>query len=207
MRREGVPQPISLHSGRARISSAPACNHAFWLKPGIAYLKILSFGDYTVREMNDNLKHLGEDRIQGLVLDLRDNPGGLLNQAVDVADHFLRKGQVVVSQRGRSSRRRSIRAEHGNRGRDYPIVVLVNRESASAAEIVAGALQDHDRAWVLGETTFGKGLVQTVFPLPDRTALALTTAHFLYPQRPPDPARLFPAVFLRLLHPQGRAHA
>jgi len=154
---------------------------AFWLRPGIAYLHILSFGDYTAREMEQNLKRLGEDHIEGLILDLRDNPGGLLNQAVDVAGHFLEKGQSVVSQRGRSSRERIYAAEHSMQGRKYPIVVLVNHYSASAAEIVSGALQDHDRAWILGENTFGKGLVQTIFQLPGRTALALTTAHFYTP--------------------------
>jgi len=154
---------------------------AFWLRPGIAYLRILSFGDYTGREVEQNLKRLGEDRIEGLILDLRDNPGGLLNQAVNVAGHFLAKGQSVVSQRGRSSRERVYVAEYGNQGRRYPIVVLVNHYSASAAEIVSGALQDHDRAWILGQTTFGKGLVQTIFQLPDHTALALTTAHFYTP--------------------------
>jgi carboxyl-terminal processing protease len=178
--RDGVAQPITFSVVRQDILR-PSVEPAFWLQPGIAYLKILSFGDYTDREMNDSLRRLGEDRIQGLVLDLRGNPGGLLNQAVDVADHFLRKGQVVVSQRGRNSPEKVYVADHGNRGREYPIVILVNRGSASAAEIVSGALQDHDRAWVLGETTFGKGLVQTVFPLPDRTALALTTAHFYTP--------------------------
>ncbi len=154
---------------------------AFWLRPGIAYLRILSFGDYTGREVQQNLKRLGEDRIEGLILDLRDNPGGLLDQAVDVAGHFLAKGQTIVSQRGRSSPERTYVAEYGNQGRRYPIVALVNHYSASAAEIVSGALQDHDRAWILGQTTFGKGLVQTVFRLPDRTALALTTAHFYTP--------------------------
>jgi carboxyl-terminal processing protease len=154
---------------------------AFWLRPGIAYLHILSFGDYTGREVEQNLKRLGEDRIEGLILDLRDNGGGLLNQAVDVAGHFLEKGQSVVSQRGRASRERVYTAEHAAPGRRYPIVVLVNHYSASAAEIVSGALQDHDRAWILGENTFGKGLVQTIFQLPGRTALALTTAHFYTP--------------------------
>ncbi len=154
---------------------------AFWLRPGIAYLHILSFGDYTGREVEQNLRRLGEDRIDGLILDLRDNPGGLLNQAVDVAGHFLEKGQSVVSQRGRASRERVYAAENVTQVRRYPIVVLVNHYSASAAEIVSGALQDHDLAWILGENTFGKGLVQTIFQLPGRTALALTTAHFYTP--------------------------
>jgi len=100
---------------------------------------------------------------------------------VAVADRFLQKGQTIVSHRGRSSPEKPYVARHGNQGYDYPIVVLVNRFSASAAEIVSGALQDHDRGWVLGETTFGKGLVQTVYPLAENTGLALTTAHFYTP--------------------------
>src|SRR4051794_30118856 len=154
---------------------------ASWVRPGIGYVKILQFGENTGRELDEDLKRLGEQNIKGLVLDLRDNPGGLLNSGVAVADKFLQKGQIIVSHHGRSSPERPYIARNGNRGNDYPVVVLVNRSSASAAEIVAGALQDHDRGWVLGEQTFGKGLVQTVFPLPDRTALALTTAHFYTP--------------------------
>jgi carboxyl-terminal processing protease len=154
---------------------------AFWLKAGIAYIKILQFGETTGVELDENLRRLGESNIKGLVLDLRLNPGGLLNSGVAVADHFLQKNQLIVSHHGRSSPERPYYARNGNRGRDYPIVVLVDRNSASAAEIVAGALQDHDRAWILGETTFGKGLVQTVLPMRDTTALALTTAHFYTP--------------------------
>jgi carboxyl-terminal processing protease len=119
--------------------------------------------------------------VKGLVLDLRENPGGLLNEGVAVADRFLQKGQTIVSHRGRSSPEKPYIARHGNNGFDYPIVVLVNRYSASAAEIVAGALQDHDRALILGDQTFGKGLVQTVYPLNENTGLALTTAHFYTP--------------------------
>ena len=124
---------------------------------------------------------LGENNIKGLVLDLRGNPGGLLNEGVAVADNSCKRARSIVSHRGRSSPEKTYTARHGNRGRDYPIVVLVNRSSASAAEIVSGALQDHDRAWILGETTFGKGLVQTVYPLAENTGLALTTAHFYTP--------------------------
>jgi carboxyl-terminal processing protease len=104
-----------------------------------------------------------------------------LNEGVAVADRFLRKGQVIVSHRGRASAEKTYTARRGNGGHDYPIVVLVNRFSASAAEIVSGALQDHDRAWILGENTFGKGLVQTVFPLQENTGLALTTAKYYTP--------------------------
>jgi carboxyl-terminal processing protease len=178
--REGSPDYISFTIVREDISRKTV-EDAFWVKPDIAYVKILSFGDNTTRELEDTLKRLGENHIEGLVLDLRGNPGGLLNEAVAVSDHFLQRGQTVVSHRGRSSEERVYVAQHGNRGREYPIVVLVNRYSASAAEIVSGALQDHDRAWILGETTFGKGLVQSVYALPDHTGLALTTAHFYTP--------------------------
>jgi carboxyl-terminal processing protease len=180
VQREGSPDYLTFTVTREDISRKTV-QDAFWLKPGTAYVKILSFGDYTSRELQQNLRRLGESSIQGLVLDLRENPGGLLDQAVDVCDHFLQKGQTIVSQRGRSSAEKVYTAHRGNQGRDYPIVVLVNRFSASAAEIVSGALQDHDRAWILGETTFGKGLVQTLYPLSDHTGLALTTAHFFTP--------------------------
>ncbi|HWC98381.1 MAG TPA: S41 family peptidase [Candidatus Sulfopaludibacter sp.] len=177
--REGSPDYITFNIVREDIIRHTV--NGFWVKPDIAYIRILSFGDNTARELDDTLRSLGEDKLQGLVLDLRGNPGGLLNQAVAVADHFLQKGQAVVSQHGRASAERVYRADRGNHGREYPIVVLVNQYSASAAEIVSGAMQDHDRAWILGETTFGKGLVQTVFPMRDNTGLALTTAHFYTP--------------------------
>ncbi len=178
--REGAPDYMTFTVIRDEISRK-SVQDAFWIKPGYAYLKILSFAQITSREMEDNLKRLGENSIKGLVLDLRENPGGLLNQGVAVAGHFLPKNALIVSHRGRSAPEKAYVAEHGSHGREYPVVVLVNRYSASAAEIVAGALQDHDRALILGETTFGKGLVQTVYPLSDNTALALTWAHFYTP--------------------------
>jgi carboxyl-terminal processing protease len=178
--REGTPDYMTFTVIRDEISRK-SVQDAFWIKPGYAYLKILSFGEFTAKEMDDNLKRLGENNIKGLVLDLRENPGGLLNQGVAVADHFLPKNALIVSHRGRSAPEKAFVAEHGNHGREYPMVVLVNRYSASAAEIVSGALQDHDRALILGETTFGKGLVQTVYPLSDNTGLALTWAHFYTP--------------------------
>ncbi|MBV8906111.1 MAG: S41 family peptidase [Acidobacteriia bacterium] len=178
--REGSAEPISFTVVRDEVKR-PSVQEAFWVKPGIAYLKINSFGETTSHEMDEQLKRLGENNIKGLVFDLRENPGGLLNEGVAVADHFLQKGQTIVSHKGRNTAEKPYVARIGNKGRDYPIVVLVNRFSASAAEIVSGALQDHDRAWVLGETTFGKGLVQTVYPLSENTGLALTTAHFYTP--------------------------
>jgi len=116
-----------------------------------------------------------------MVLDLRSNPGGLLQEAVLAADHFLQKNQLIVYHYGRHSREKRYYATNGNNGNDYPMVVLINRLTASAAEIVSGALQDHDRALILGEPSFGKGLVQTVYPLSERTGLALTTARYYTP--------------------------
>jgi carboxyl-terminal processing protease len=178
--REGAPDYLTFTVTREDISRKTV-EDAFWVKPDIAYVKILSFGDNTSRELEENLRRLGEGQMEGLILDLRGNPGGLLNEAVAICDHFLQRGQTVVSHRGRSSPERVYVATHGNRGREYPIVVLVNQYSASASEIVSGALQDLDRGWILGETTFGKGLVQSIFPMPGHTALALTTAHFYTP--------------------------
>ena len=179
--REGAPDYMTFTVIRDEIyrKSVP---DAFFIKPGIIYVKILSFGEATGKELEETLKRVGEsNNIKGMILDLRDNPGGLLTQGIAVADHFLSKGQLIVSYHGRSAPEKAYTARNGNHGREYPMVVLVNRGSASAAEIVSGALQDHDRAWILGETSFGKGLVQTVFPLSDNAGLALTIAHFYTP--------------------------
>lgn len=178
--REGAGKPITVNLLRDEIPR-PSVPHALFLRPGLAYVEITGFNENTAKELDDNLKQLGETKIKGLVLDLRNNPGGLVNQSVDVAQHFLRKGELVVSQRGRVSANKNYAARADGTGKDYPIVVLVNRLSASASEIVSGALQDHDRGWILGEPTFGKGLMQSVFQLSGNTALALTTAHFYTP--------------------------
>jgi len=178
--REGAPDYLTFTVIRDEIYRK-SVQDAFWAKPGIAYLKVLTFSEATGKELEENLKRLGESNIKGMVLDLRDNPGGLLTQGIAVADHFLPKNALIVSYHGRSAPEKAYVARNGNHGREYPIVVLVNRASASAAEIVSGALQDHDRGLIMGETTFGKGLVQTVFPLSDNAGLALTIAHFYTP--------------------------
>jgi carboxyl-terminal processing protease len=178
--REGSPTPIPFDIIRDEIPRK-SVQDGFFLKQGIAYLDIEHFNENTSKEVDENFRRLGEDKIKALILDLRDNPGGLLNEGVAVADRFLQKGQLVVAHRGRATAEKPWITRHGNGGREYPIVVLVNRYSASAAEIVSGALQDHDRAWILGENTFGKGLVQTVYPLNDNTGLALTTARYYTP--------------------------
>lgn len=180
VRREGVKAPVIFKITRDEITRSDV--DAFWLRPGLAYLRISTFSNQnTGREVDSRLRELGEDSVKGLVLDLRGNPGGLVSEAVAVAGRFLRKGQTVVSHHGRASAEQVFRAR-GNPStkNDYPMVVLVDRHSASAAEIVAGALQDHDRAWVLGETTFGKGLVQAQYPLTEG-ALLLTIARYYTP--------------------------
>jgi carboxyl-terminal processing protease len=178
--REGAPKPIDFDVIRDDINR-PSVDEAFLVKPGYGYMHIELFNETTGHEVEEALQKLGEENLKGLVLDLRNNPGGLLNEAVSVADKFLNKGDVIVSHHGRASQERVYRAQNGNKGHLYPIVVLVNRNSASASEIVSGALQDHDRGWILGDNTFGKGLVQTVYPLSENTGLALTTAKYYTP--------------------------
>jgi carboxyl-terminal processing protease len=175
--REGAPKPLDFDLVRDEVSR-PSVDLAFLLRPGVGYMHVTNFMETTSREVGDALDKFGN--INGLVLDLRGNPGGLLNEAVNMSDKFLQKGQIVVSQRGRAFPDQVYRAAHGSDTK-YPIVVLVNRNTASAAEIVSGALQDHDRALIVGETTFGKGLVQTVFQTSENTGLALTTYHYYTP--------------------------
>lgn len=178
--RVGLDQPVTVDIIRDEIPR-PSVSQAFWLRPGVAYVRVTQFKENTSKELEENLKKLGESDIKGLVLDLRENPGGLLYEGIEVAGHFLKKNQVVVSDRGRIHQNKDYRARSNNGGKEYPVVVVVNRRSASAAEIVSGALQDHDRAWVFGETTFGKGLVQEVLRLSDNAGLALTTMHYYTP--------------------------
>ena len=131
-----------------------------------------------------------QQQIEGLLLDLRDNKGGLFTAGVHMAGRFLEEGASVVSHRGRASRERLYDSRVGNGDFSYPVVVLVNCNSASASEIVAGALQDHDRALIAGTNTFGKGLVQSVFALPESTGMVLTTAPLLHTDRPFNPTAL-----------------
>ncbi len=181
MMREGTDKPLDFIVVRDEIPRYSVDVH-FMIRPGIGYIHVSGFQETTEHEVAlalDQLQEQGE--LKGLILDLRQNPGGLLSEGVGVADKFLKKGQVIVSHHGRSSPEKVYRAAHGNGGKDYPLVVLVNRGTASAAEIVAGAIQDHDRGLIVGETTFGKGLVQTVYPLSENTGLALTTAKYYTP--------------------------
>jgi carboxyl-terminal processing protease len=178
--REGHEQPIEFAIVRDEIPRY-SIEHAFWVEPDVAYIRISSFNETTSRELRDKLREFNPANIKGLVLDLRNNPGGLLNEGVNVSDMFLQRGQLIVSHRGKASPEKRYTAARGNRGFNFPIVVIINRFTASAAEIVSGAIQDHDRGLIVGEASFGKGLVQTVYPLSERTGLALTTAKYYTP--------------------------
>jgi carboxyl-terminal processing protease len=179
--REGSDEPLQFTITRDQIARH-SVDATFMLRPGIAYIHIGSFNETTNDELTEALNRLNEKNLQGLILDMRGNPGGLLQEAVDVADHFVEKNQLIVYHYGRHSREKRYYASKGADGNnEYPIVVLINRFSASAAEIVTGALQDHDRALVMGESSFGKGLVQTVYPLSEKSGLALTTARYYTP--------------------------
>jgi carboxyl-terminal processing protease len=178
MIREGQAKPLAFDLIRDEIPH-PSVDLKYEIRPGVGYIHLTQFQETTAREVIEAIDGFGD--LKGLVFDLRGNPGGLLSQAVEVCDHLLSKGQTIVSQRGRAYPDQNYTASRGNDGHTFPIVVLVNRNSASAAEIVSGALQDHDRALIVGETTFGKGLVQTVYNLSENTGLALTTYHYYTP--------------------------
>jgi carboxyl-terminal processing protease len=160
---------------------APSVERAFHLRPGIAYLRVGSFDVKTGREIREAIEKLGGESLQGLVLDLRNNPGGVMAAALETAALFLQPGQKLVSVKGRAVKAQDIPVPEGSKTYKFPVAVLVNEKSASGSEIVAGALQDHKRASILGERTFGKGLVQSVYPLSSGTGVALTTAFYYTP--------------------------
>lgn len=178
--REGSDEPLEFSITRDEIARK-SVDANFLIRPRIGYVHIASFNENTSDELEDALDKFDEEALQGLIIDFRGNPGGLLQEAVEVSEHFVDKNQLIVYHYGRQSREKRYYASRGSKGTNYPIVVLINRLSASAAEIVTGALQDHDRALVMGESSFGKGLVQTVYPLSEKSGLALTTARYYTP--------------------------
>ena len=152
------------------------------LKPGLGYIKITSFQRNTTKELKQNLNKLQkETNLQGLILDLRNNPGGLLDQAVSVSDLFLDSGLIVYTRGRKKSQDLTYEAHDNGTLAAFPLVVLVNEGSASASEILAGAIQDHRRGVIVGTKTFGKGSVQSVIPLGDGAGLKMTTAHYYTP--------------------------
>ena len=191
LRRRGYDQliPLDVTRDEVYIPTVPA---AFMIDSSTAYIKLQDFGENTDRDLKRALHDLKSKGMRRLVLDIRGNPGGPLDQAIKVANEFLPKGKKIVSTHGRiSNSDQDYRATEDGEFTDIPIVMIANRSSASASEIVTGALQDHDRAYVVGETTFGKALVQSVYRIDGGAGLALTTAHYYTPsgrliQRPWD---------------------
>lgn len=180
--REGLDEPMDVTITRAVIKIESV--KAKMLDDDFGYVRITQFQENTDRELKKALKKLEKEStggLKGLVLDLRNNPGGLLDQAVHVADEFLDSGKIVYTDGRVKSQKMEFYAHPEKGNHDYPIIVLVNGGSASAAEIVAGALQDHHRAVILGTQTFGKGSVQTIIPLDDGSGLKLTTAQYFTP--------------------------
>jgi carboxyl-terminal processing protease len=178
--RPGIPETLEFTIERDEIP-VQTVSYAFEVKPGIGYVKIDRFSESTAEEFHDKTKEMEVKKLSGLILDLRDNPGGLLNQAIDISDFFLPRLETIVSTKGRArGSDRTYRAPSAEKIK-IPLVVLINQHSASASEIVAGALQDHDRALIVGETSFGKGLVQSVYTLGENTGMALTTAKYYTP--------------------------
>jgi carboxyl-terminal processing protease len=179
VRRKGVEKPIDFVITRDVIPIKSV--RSFSLPSDLGYIRISNFQSNTGEDLAKALKKMDKDKeLEGLILDLRNNPGGLLSQAVKVADAFLDSG-LIVSIKSRDQREQKSVAHKATKSRKYPMIVLVNEGSASASEIVAGALQDNKRALILGTTTFGKGSVQTLFPLSDGSGLRLTTALYYTP--------------------------
>jgi carboxyl-terminal processing protease len=178
--REGWEKPIEVSVTRDEIPR-PGVDFYTLVRPGVGYARVSAFNETTDADLSAALKDLDESKLEGMILDVRGNGGGLLQQAVGIGDMFLEKNQLVVSFHGRSAPERRFYAVRGNQGVTVPLVVLINGQSASASEIVAGAMQDHDRGLVVGETSFGKGLVQTQFPLSENTAMLLTVARYYTP--------------------------
>src|SRR5262245_15099382 len=182
VKRSGVPEPLKMTITRDGIWR-PSIPNYYLIKPNIGYIGLTrSFQATTTQELRKAMADLREMGAESFILDLRDNVGGYLEQAIRVADQFLQRGQTIVSVRGRSGREpdRTAVAENGA-AENFPLVVMINRLSASASEIVAGAIQDHDRGLIVGETSFGKGLVQQIFPLSNGGAIFLTIAHYYTP--------------------------
>jgi carboxyl-terminal processing protease len=160
---------------------SPSVDRAFLLKPGVGYVRANGFDPQTAKQLKAAIENLGGEKLKGLVLDLRDNPGGVVQTALEAASYFLKPGQRILSVKGRSIDGQNVDTPPAATPYSFAVTVLVNAKTASAAEIVSGALQDHDRATIIGQPTFGKGLVQNVFPLSGNTALALTTAFYYTP--------------------------
>jgi carboxyl-terminal processing protease len=180
VRRPGVSVLLSFTLTPQELQS-PSVDRAYFLAAGIGYIRITSFEEKTPHQLRDAIEKLGGDRLAALVLDLRNNPGGVLTAAVDVSSLFLQPGSKIVTVRGRHVPEKTETVPAAAAPYGFKMAVLVNEKSASASEIVSGAMQDHDRATIIGVPTYGKGLVQSVYPIAESNGLALTTALYYTP--------------------------
>ena len=176
--RKGLDKPITVEITRAiiKIESVKYTKHG-----KIGYVKLTQFQHYTSRDLRKAIKDLFSQGVEGLVIDLRNNPGGLLSEAVKVSDIFLPEGKLIVYTKGRRDEEKFYAKEPALIPPDMPVVVLINKGSASASEIVTGALQDHHRAIIVGEKSFGKASVQNIIPLEDGSAIKITVAYYYTP--------------------------
>jgi carboxyl-terminal processing protease len=180
VRRQGFPRVFAFVL-TPELVDAPSVERAFVLKPGYGYIRVSSWDLQTARELHDAIEKLNPATLEGLVLDLRANPGGIVKASLDAAAMFLEPGQRILTARGRTSEVDSADVPKNAKPYHFKLAVLVNEKTASASEILSGALQDHDRAVIVGVPSYGKGLVQSVLPLSDETGLAITTAFYYTP--------------------------
>ena len=159
----------------------PSVDRTFLLQPGFGYVRISGWDVQTSKQLHDAIEKLGANHLQGLILDLRNNPGGVLKAALDAASMFLQPGQRILSAKGRTAQVETAEVPKNATPYKFKLAVLINEKTASASEILSGALQDHDRAVIVGEPSYGKGLVQSVMPLSEGAGLAITTAFYYTP--------------------------
>jgi carboxyl-terminal processing protease len=181
LRREGNDEPLDVSMARAVITISPV---RYRVEKDIGYLRVTAFNEQTEAKVKEGIEDVRAElgpSLKGFVIDLRNNPGGLLEQAIAVSDAFLDRGEIVSTRGRRTDSIQRFNARRGDLAEGLPLVVLINGGSASASEIVAGALQDHHRAIVMGTQSFGKGSVQTIMPLPGHGAIRLTTARYYTP--------------------------
>ena len=180
VRRQGYPRLFTFKLTPALVDSSTV-DRAFLLKPGYAYIRITSWDMQTSQEFREAIEKLGGNKLHGLVLDLRNNPGGVVKGALEGASLFLEPGQRILTAKGRFGKPETADVPAGTKPYHFRLAVVINAKTASACEILTGALQDHDRASIVGETSYGKGLVQSVLPLANNAGLALTTAFYYTP--------------------------
>ncbi|HLH01837.1 MAG TPA: S41 family peptidase [Bryobacteraceae bacterium] len=180
IRRQGAPRLLEFQL-TPELMDSPSVDRAYFLAPRIGYIRIASWDLQTAKLLRDAIEKLGGNSLQGLVLDLRNNPGGVVKAALDAASLFLSPGQRILTAKGRSSAPQTADVPKDARPYTFRLGIIINGKTASASEIFSGALQDHDRATIVGETSYGKGLVQSVLPLSDGAGLAITTAFYYTP--------------------------